>query len=66
MTEPRPDLTIEEFRARIVLAGFPIPEERLAALHAAYGDLRAMTARLRRAYGYGDEPAHLFVPGAKP
>ncbi|MGE0715101.1 MAG: hypothetical protein AB7P02_06635 [Alphaproteobacteria bacterium] len=67
MSDSTPRLTTEEFRARIAAAGFPVPEERLAALLAAHGDLQTMVGRLRRAsYGYGDEPAHVFEPGTSP
>ena len=67
---PRPELprsaarhlTLEEFRARIERGGIPYAPERLEALHEAYLDLMGLTDRVRRGFGYADEPASIFPP----
>ena len=54
-------MNFEEFEARIRAAGFRPGEESLREMFAALPHLEAMRERLRRAYGYGDEPAHVFA-----
>jgi hypothetical protein len=53
-------MTLDEFRAHLVREGFTVPEDRLEELHAALPLIDAMRQRMRRAYGYGDEPALIF------
>jgi hypothetical protein len=62
VTDPAQQPTLEEFRARIEREGIPYAEERLEALHGAFLDLMALTRRMRRPFGHGDEPAHIFPP----
>ena len=54
--------SLEAFSARIRALGFDPPEASLKEMHAAMPHLDAMRARLRRAYTYADEPAHVFRP----
>jgi hypothetical protein len=54
-------MTFEEFKDRILSAGFRPAEASLREMYAALPHLEAMRERLRRAYGYGDEPAHVFA-----
>jgi hypothetical protein len=53
-------MTLDEFRAHLAREGFTVPEDRLEELHAALPLVNAMRQRMRRAYGYGDEPALIF------
>jgi len=57
----RPDLTMEELRARIAAAGITIPENRLAMVHKLLADalapVRALDSRTIRAV----EPAVKFA-----
>jgi hypothetical protein len=39
----------------------PTPEQKAEILDA-YPPVREMLARLKHDYGFGDEPAHVFVP----
>jgi hypothetical protein len=59
-------LTLDELRARIRVAGIPIPEERLEVVRAILSDalapLRALDSRAVRAL----EPAVTFDAGAAP
>ncbi|MGE0723051.1 MAG: hypothetical protein AB7O45_01680 [Alphaproteobacteria bacterium] len=55
-------LSPEQFRQRLDALGAAVPEERIAALYEGYRDVMALAARLRRDFGYGDEPAHVFPP----
>ncbi len=49
MNATSPDLTLEEVRDRIRVAGLPIPEERLALIHSLLRDalrpIRALDTR---------------------
>ncbi|BBK31360.1 hypothetical protein EDC65_0163 [Stella humosa] len=60
--KPARRLSLEEFQARIEWNGIPHAPERLEALHGAYLDLMVLTDRMRRGYGYADEPASIFPP----
>ena len=54
-------MTFEAFKERILAAGFAPSEKSLREMYAALPHLEAMRQRLRRPYGYGDEPAHVFA-----
>jgi len=54
-------LTPEAFAARIRALGFDPPQATLDEMYAALPHLDAMRARLRRAYTYADEPAHVYA-----
>ncbi len=54
-------LTPEAFAARIRALGFNPPQATLDEMYAALPHLDAMRDRLRRAYTYADEPAHVYA-----
>lgn len=55
----QPDLTAE-FDMMMARAGIVVPEERRAAVLAAYADLRAQIALLHGRYGAAAEPSNVF------
>jgi hypothetical protein len=65
MTDMSPDLTLDEVRERIRVAGLPIPEDRLAMVRGFLNDalrpVRAMDSRAVRTL----EPAVTFDAAAE-
>ena len=59
VTEKEPP-GLEALAARLRASGFDPSPSSLAELHAALPHLERLRARLRRAYTYADEPAHVF------
>jgi hypothetical protein len=60
--------SLETFAAQLRASGFEPSPASLAEMHAALPHLRALQARVRRAYAYGDEPAHVYkaaTPGTE-
>lgn len=53
-------MSLDAFAARIRALGFDPPQATLEEMYRAVPHLEAMRARLRRAYVYADEPAHVF------
>ena len=62
MTEKEPP-SIEALAARLRASGFDPSPSTVAEIHAALPHLDRLRARLRRAYTYADEPAHVFDAG---
>ncbi len=58
----REDPTRDDILVLAEQAGLDLPEAYMEELLAAWRHVQAMTARLRRPHGYGDEPAHVFIP----
>ena len=52
--------TLEALASRLRSAGFDPSPESLAQMHAALPHLERIRARVRRAFEYADEPAHVF------
>lgn len=48
--------------ALLEAAEFSPNEDQKAEIHDAYPHVLDMLARLKNDYGFGDEPAHVFVP----
>ena len=61
MTE-RIDVPRDEVEVLVKAAGLAPSPEQFDEIVEAYGYVRAMTARLKSGFGYGSEPAHVFVP----
>ena len=64
MPAPKPRITREDFDVLVRASGLTLSEEQKNELHAAYGYMEAMSARVRAA---GDrsrsaEPAIIFNP----
>ena len=62
MTEKEPP-SIEALAARLRASGFDPSPSSVVEIHAALPHLERLRARLRRAYTYADEPAHVFDAG---
>ncbi len=66
MPEQPPDVTLEEVKARVRLAGLPIPEARLSLVRGflvnALRPIRALDSRTVRTV----EPAVVFDPAGGP
>ena len=56
--------SLDDFAARMRASGFDPSPASLAEMHAALPHLRAVQARVRRAYAYADEPAHVYEAAA--
>jgi hypothetical protein len=64
MPAPKPRITREDFDALVRASGLTLSEEQKSELHAAYGYIEVMSARVR-ADGQrprGAEPAIIFNP----
>lgn len=48
--------------ALLEVAEFSPTDDQKAEILDAYPHVREMLARLKHDYGFGDEPAHVFVP----
>ncbi|WP_170984260.1 hypothetical protein [Rhodoligotrophos defluvii] len=57
-------ISLEELRSRLAARGFSPGEASLREIQDAWPYFQAMRARLRRGYGYHDQPAHVFQAGA--
>jgi len=55
-----PAISIDEFKSRLLAAGFKPDDKSLKEMHAALPYLDAIRARVRREYSHIDEPAHVF------
>jgi hypothetical protein len=58
---PSPGMNLADFAVLTRSAGFALTESQLAELHAAYGLLEQMMARVRQPRPMEAEPAHVFV-----
>ena len=58
----RLDVSRTEVAVLVKAAGLEPSQSQFEEIVEAYGYLRAMTARLHSGFGYGSEPAHVFVP----
>ena len=65
MTE-RVEVPRDEVVMLVKAAGLTPTPAQFEEIVEAYGYVRAMTARLKSDYGYGDEPAHIFMPERTP
>lgn len=61
MPHARP-MTEEIIDSLLEAAAFSPTAEQKAEILDAYPHVRAMLDRLKTDYGFGDEPAHVFVP----
>jgi len=60
--QERLDIPSDEVAILLKAAGLAPSKAQFDEIVEAYGYVRAMTARLRSGFGYGSEPAHVFVP----
>jgi len=60
---PSEPATREELAVLARHAGLDLAPKHFDQLVDAYGHVERMLGRIRRACGYGDEPAHIFVAG---
>ena len=58
----RLDVSRTEVAVLVKAAGLEPSQSQFEEIVEAYGYLRAMTTRLQSGFGYGSEPAHVFVP----
>ena len=58
----RLDVSRTEVAVLVKAAGLEPSQSQFDEIVEVYGYLRAMTARLQSGFGYGSEPAHVFVP----
>lgn len=57
-------ISLEKFKARLAAAGFLPDDKALIDMYAALPYLEEIQARVRRGYGYGDEPATTYTAAA--
>ncbi len=60
-----PTISFDDFKARLAAAGFSPDAKALEEMYAALPYLEEMQARVRRGYGYGDEPATCYSAAAQ-
>jgi hypothetical protein len=52
-----------ELRQRLKDAGVELDDEMFRQFVAVWPGFEAMVRRIPRGYAYGDDPAHVFLPG---